>query len=107
MRDKGEVFSTLLHIAAENNIKVQLFPNFRGSYARLHGNRIGIRSQMGIDDINYNLAHELAHVFLHYDKGNTITSDKYKEYEEQADRAAKLLLFAIGVDAVEGGACHV
>ncbi|MDE5907771.1 MAG: ImmA/IrrE family metallo-endopeptidase [Lachnospiraceae bacterium] len=41
-----------------------------------------------IEDFNYNLAHELAHYFLHYDKGDIVESDKNKEYEEQADRAA-------------------
>ncbi len=47
---------------------------------------------MTIDRINYNLAHELAHVYLHYDKGDTIRSERHADYEEQADRAAKMLL---------------
>ena len=38
------------------------------------------------------LAHEIAHVYLHKDKGNTIESPMHKDYEEQADRAANMLL---------------
>lgn len=41
------------------------------------------------------LAHELAHHFLHYEKGDTISSDKHAEYEEQADRADNMLLVAL------------
>lgn len=47
---------------------------------------------MTIDRINYNLAHELAHAYLHYDKGDTIHSERHADYEEQADRAAEMLL---------------
>ena len=55
--------------------------------------RMGISQNLQtIDDVNYNLAHELAHAYLHYDKGDTINSDLHEQYEEQADRAAKMLL---------------
>ena len=61
----------------------------------VRGNRVGIRAGMSIDDINYSVAHELAHCFLHFDKGDTINAENHDEYEEQADRAAQLLLFTI------------
>lgn len=51
---------------------------------------------MPISDINQNIAHELAHAFLHYDKGD-ITSGNKAEYEEQADRAATMLLEVLEV----------
>lgn len=38
------------------------------------------------------LAHELAHYYLHKDKGDTINSPHHAEYEEQADRAAMLIM---------------
>lgn len=107
MRDKGEVFKRLVQLSEENGFIVRLVP-FRAYYGRIKGNRIGINQNMSIDDINYNLAHELAHAFLHYDKGN-ITSDAispeaHEAYEEQADRAAKLLFCAIGADfTLKGG----
>lgn len=97
MRDKGEIFSKLVSIAKERDIKIQMFPEFRGYKGRLYKCRIAIRSGMDIDNINYTLAHELAHTYLHYDKGDTINSDQHPEYEEQADRAAKLLLDALAL----------
>ena len=57
---------------------------------------MAILNTMPISDINFNIAHELAHAFLHYDKGD-ITSDNNAEYEEQANRAATMLLEALEV----------
>lgn len=102
MIDKGHVFQNLISIAYENGLEIKFF-GLKQFDGLLVGRRIGIRSGMNIDDINYNLAHELAHFFLHYDKGNILESKKQKEYEEQADRAATLLLCAINtVLNVEG-----
>lgn len=96
MKDKGEVFARLIHIADRNNIQVKLC-QLLASDGRLKDDRIALRSAMGIDDINYSHAHELAHYYLHFDKGNTISSEKHADYEEQADRAAKMLLDALAV----------
>lgn len=73
------------------DIIVCLLP-FQAYEGRLKGNRLGIAQDLNIDRINYNLAHELAHAYLHYDKGDTIHSERHAEYEEQADRAAEMLL---------------
>lgn len=54
--------------------------------------KIGIRRGLSENEATYTLAHELAHIYLHIDKGNTIESPHHIEYEEQADRAAKMLL---------------
>ena len=96
MRHKKEVFTDLVHIAEKIGKTVKLVP-FKAYYGRIKGDRIGLANWMDIDDLNYNLAHELAHAYLHYDKGDTINSDKNAEYEEQADRAAKLLLDALAL----------
>lgn len=89
---------TLMHIAEEQGISVRFVP-FKAYNGRLKAVkeevRIGVRMGMNFDEYVYTLAHELAHYFLHYDKGNTIDSDKHAEYEEQADRAAQMLLVAL------------
>ena len=54
--------------------------------------KIGIRNGLSESEATYTLAHELAHIYLHIDKGNTIESPYHAAYEEQADRAAKMLL---------------
>lgn len=96
MKDKGEVFAQLVHLANTQGIIVKFAP-LLASDGRLKGNRLAIRQDLpSIEDFNYNLAHELAHAYLHYDKGDTINSEIHEQYEEQADRAAKMLLDAIG-----------
>lgn len=95
--DNGKIFEKLVHLATSQGIIVRFAP-LAANDARLKINKIAIRQDLPtIDDFNYNLAHELAHAYLHYDKGDTITSEKYAEYEEQADRAAKMLLAALRV----------
>ena len=89
--DQGKVFERLLRLADAKDLNVRLLP-LQASEGRLKRNRIGIARDLTIDRINYNLAHELAHVYLHYDKGDTIRSERHADYEEQADRAAKMLL---------------
>ena len=95
----------LMRLAQENDITVQFLP-FKAYYGRLkvvNGNmKIGIKMDMSFDEYVYNIAHELAHYFLHYDKVDTIKSSKHDEYEEQADRAAKMLLAALSVEQKSG-----
>lgn len=96
MIDKGDIFSELIKIAHEYGLRV-LFSDFKSSDGRILNKRIGIRIGMNIDDTNYNLAHELAHYFLHCDKGNIIYSPLKNIYENQADEYAKRLLRDIAV----------
>ncbi len=97
--DTGKVFENLVHMAIQNGIVVRFAP-LRASYARLKGNRIALGQNLDtIEDFNYNLAHELAHYYLHFDKGDTTSSEKKAEYEEQADRGAKMLLAALSVSS--------
>lgn len=89
--------SELLHFAENVGAKVS-FHDFESSAKGLMmGNgdgtfEIGIRKGLSESEATYTLAHELAHIYLHIDKGNTIESPYHAEYEEQADRAAKMLL---------------
>lgn len=93
--DTGKVFESLVHLAVQNGIIVRFAP-LTTSYARIKGNRIALNQNLNtIDDFNYNLAHELAHYFLHYDKGDIVGN---KEFEEQADRGAHMLLAALSVN---------
>lgn len=102
MTDKGEIFCKLVHLATETGIAVRFVP-FQAYDGRIKGDKIGIRQSLEtIDEYNYNLAHELAHAYLHYDKGSILSDmeDKelHRQYEEQADRAAKMLLAALATE---------
>lgn len=84
MADKGEIFTKMLHLAISKGVTVRFVP-FKEHNAMIKGDRLGLRQDLStIEDINYSLAHELAHAYLHYDKGDTIKSDYHEQYEEQA-----------------------
>lgn len=92
-------------LAKRNNVWV-LFAPLKGYDGRLKGlangdTRVAIRIDMDFDDYIYNLAHELAHLYLHFDKGNMMESDRKAEYEEQADRAAKMLIDVLNIQEGE------
>ena len=87
--DKGKVFERLMLLARKNSLQVQFLP-LQASCGRIYNNRIGIANNMSIEQINLTLAHELAHAYLHYDKGDITESTG--DYEEQAERTARMLL---------------
>ena len=89
--DEISVFKALLKIAEKREIKVKtLGLNATKSY--LKGNRIGIRCGMTLKEINYELAYELFHSAVNYDKGNMIDTPLRIYYNSQAERAAAFLL---------------
>lgn len=92
--DSRKVFERLVHLANQKNISI-LFADLQAYDGRIKGNRLAVRSSLpGINEFNFILAHELAHAYLHYDKGDITET---KDYEEEADRAAMLLLDALKV----------
>ena len=60
--------------------------------------RILLNTEMKETDEAFVLAHEIAHGYLHKDKGDTTNSPKNKEYEEEANRAAELILDLLSLD---------
>ena len=106
--DSGKVFEGLVHLAIQNGITVRFAP-LKTSYARIQGNRIALNQEFGtIEDFNYNLAHELAHSYLHSGKGDitpgAVDGETLAQYEEQADRGARMLLDALSVRQKDGAA---
>lgn len=87
--DNGKVFERLIHLARKNNVQVKFASLY--DYGRIKGDRIGIANDVSIEQMNNILAYGLAHYYLHYDKGNILHIDDEK-YEEQAERAAKMLI---------------
>ena len=90
--EKDEVIAELVELGKRKGFEIILMPFKGGLKGLLVGKKIAIRKGLSVEDVRYTLAHELAHAFLHNDKGDTIFSEKHREYEEQADRAAKMLL---------------
>lgn len=86
--DRGITFERLIHLAKKKGLRVQFAP-LQYNYGRIKCDRVAIANDIGIDKINYTLAHEIAHAYLHYDKGDILGQEIY---EQQADRAAEMLL---------------
>ena len=89
------IFEKLVNVAMTAGIEHICLCDFKAYYGALHDRNIALSMKLSLGYMNYTLAHELAHCFLHYDKGNTIEDKRHDDYEEQADRGARLLLCAV------------
>lgn len=92
MNDTGKIFERLIHLSRVRGLHVKFCP-LKCSYARLKGDKVAIANDRSLGEMNFSLAHEIAHAYLHYDKGDILENDG--SYEEQADRAAKMLIDAL------------
>lgn len=90
--ERDPVIAELVELGKRKDLEIIIKPFRSRAKGILKGNKIGIREGMNIEKMKYTLAHEIAHIYLHNDKGDTIFSEKYSEYEEQADRAAVMIL---------------
>ncbi|WP_278884922.1 ORF6N domain-containing protein [[Ruminococcus] torques] len=85
------MLKVLLKVAEDRGIKVDSFP-FGTVDSMLKDNHIGIRTQVTVEKACYELAWELSHAFIHYQKGDLIKSPLSKDYNEQATRAANMVM---------------
>ena len=94
MGNQGKIFERLIHLSRVRGLQVKFAP-LQYNYGRLKSDRVAIANDMTLEQINTTLAHELAHSYLHYDKGNILENDG--DYEEQANRAAVMLIARAGI----------
>lgn len=90
------ILKVLLKVAEDNGIKVNSFP-FGTVDSMLKDNHIGIRTGVTVEKACYELAWELSHAFIHYQKGDLIKSPLSKDYNEQATRAADMVMKILNV----------
>lgn len=90
------ILKVLLKVAEDRGIKVDSFP-FGTMDSMLKDNRIGIRTQVTVEKACYELAWELSHAFIHYDGGDMIKGPLSKDYNEQATRAADMVMKILNV----------
>lgn len=90
------ILKVLLQVAEDKGIKVSSYP-FKCFDSRLHGDVIGIRIGVTVEKACYELAWELSHAFIHYRKGDLINSPLSKDYNEQATRAAEMIIKVLNV----------
>ncbi len=80
--EKDSVIAELVELGSRKGLEIILMPFESDSRGLLCGKTIAIRKGLSIEEMRYTLAHEMAHAYLHSDKGNTIFSEKHSEYEE-------------------------
>lgn len=94
MTDPILIFRALLKVAEDRGMDVVSRP-FKAYRSMLKGDTIGIRDGLILREVDYELAFELAHLFIHYDGGDMINSPLAKEYNTQAGRAAEMILLML------------
>ena len=92
------VFKNLLALADEQGITLKL-QDFKSFSSILHGKCIGIRKQQLFEKVVYEAAYGLAHYFIHYNQGNLVKSPLQKDYNEQAERAAFMMIRMLDIKA--------
>ena len=85
------ILQVLLKVAEEKKMQVKSMP-FKALKSALHGDRIGIRTELTVEEAAYELAWELSHAFIHYDGGDMVQSPLSRDYNEQAARAANMII---------------
>lgn len=91
MKNPIWVFGVLLKLAQDMGIEVNSY-DFQKVNSALHKGEIGIRTQLLLEQVIYELAYELSHVLIHYDCGNMVESPLRKDYDTQAERAASMVI---------------
>ncbi|MBC5689776.1 ORF6N domain-containing protein [Mediterraneibacter sp. NSJ-55] len=90
------ILKVLLQVAEDKGIKVSSFPlNTLDSV--LKNNHIGIRTGVTVEKACYELAWELSHAFIHYRDGDLVKSPLAKDYNEQATKAAEMIMKILNV----------
>lgn len=96
MKNPINIFRTLLQLAHDKGIEVNSY-DFEKVYSALYNRKIGIRTQLLLEQVNYELAYELSHALIHNDCGNLIESPIRKEYDTQAERAAEMIISLLNI----------
>lgn len=90
------ILHTLLDMAEKMEIHVRAV-DIKYNRSILKNGNIGIRSALPFNEIVYELAFEIAHYMIHYNNGDMINSPLMEEYNEQAERAAVMLIEAMNI----------
>lgn len=92
------VFKNLLALAEEQGIMLKI-KDLKGYDSYLKGQRIAIRKNQMFEKVVCEAAFELAHYFIHYDAGDIINSPLAKDYNDQAEKAAFMIIRLLDIKA--------
>lgn len=98
MEEPVFVFKNLLALAEEQGISLKV-KDTSGCTSILKGNRIAVRKHQLFEKVVYETAYELAHYFIHYNQGDLINNPLAKDYNDQAERAAFMMIRMLDIKA--------
>lgn len=99
-QDAVNTFRALLQIAEKKGLKIYTNANI-SSRSVLVDKKIAVRSGLTLEEVNYELAFEIFHLAVNYDKGDLIHSPLSKFYFAQAERAADFIVNLLNVRAAQ------
>lgn len=91
MDDAVEIFKILLATAEAHGILLRI-KDLNSYRSCLKGNRIAVKKSLAFEETVYEIAWELSHYFIHYNKGDLINSPLSEDYNAQATRAAYMII---------------
>ena len=98
MKEPIAVFRNLMTFADVNGIQIKM-KSLQHHNSMLYDKRIAVRENQSFERVTYEIAYELAHYCIHHKDGNLINSPLEKEYNEQAERAAAMMIHMLDVKA--------
>ena len=98
MEEPVFIFKNLLALAEDQDVVLKI-KDIPGYDSMLKGKRIAVHKNQMFEKVVYEMAYELAHYFVHYNAGNIINSPLAKDYNEQADRAAFMMIRMLDIKA--------
>ena len=99
LADKLEkVLDVFKALAEEQGISLKV-KDTSGCTSILKGNRIAVRKHQLFEKVVYETAYELAHYFIHYNQGDLINNPLAKDYNDQAERAAFMMIRMLDIKA--------
>lgn len=85
------IFIRLYEMAKEKGVTVRSC-DFKANYSMIKDNRLGIKKNLSMEETTYELAYELSHYYIHYNDGDLIRSPLANDYNQQAERAAYMMI---------------
>lgn len=98
MEEPVFIFKNLLALAEDQDVVLKI-KDIPGYDSMLKGKRIAVHKNQMFEKVVYEMAYELAHYFVHYNAGNIINSPLAKDYNEQAERAAFMMIRMLDIKA--------
>lgn len=90
-QDAIGIFKILLKAAEIRGLKIKTKP-LRGYKSRLWKDRVAVRNDLTLEEVNLEIAYELFHSVVNYDKGDMVNTPLAKYYNNQAEKAAELII---------------